>query len=63
MNIKALTEEETKIILSYPKINFNKALNLYQDKKEFFDVHYNIRVVLKNPIDPMFNTPELFLKT
>jgi hypothetical protein len=36
-------------------------MNFYQDKKELFNAHYNIKVVLNNPIDPMFNLPEIGL--
>jgi hypothetical protein len=36
-------------------------MNSYQDKKELFEMHYNIRVVLNNPIVPIFDFPELCL--
>ncbi len=53
MNGKELYEEEIQIfILSDPN---NEIINLYQDKKEWFRMHYHIRVVLNNPMDPKIN--------
>jgi hypothetical protein len=56
INNKELTEEETqKFTLKDPK---NKILNLHKDSREFFRTYYHVRVVLNNPIDPMFNCIE-----
>jgi hypothetical protein len=60
MNNKELNEEATiqNNVLSDPN---NEIFDLYKDKEEPFNMHYNIRVVLNNPIDPMFYFPVIFL--
>ena len=59
MNGKELNDEEIQnYILSDPN---NEIINLYQDKIELFRMHYYIKVVLNNAIDPRFNCPEIFL--
>ena len=58
INNKELTEEEVRnYILSDPN---NEIFKFYQYKGELFNMHYHIKVVLHNPIDPMFNFPEFF---
>ena len=39
----------------------NEIVIFYQDKKELFELHYYIKVVLNNPIDREYNFPELNL--
>ncbi len=59
MNIKELNEEEVQnYISSDPK---NEWMNFYQEKKELFNTHFYIKVVLNNAIDSTFNLPEMFL--
>jgi hypothetical protein len=59
MNNKELNEEEIQnYIISDPK---NEIVIFYQDKKELFESHYFIKVVLNNPIDREYNFPELNL--
>jgi hypothetical protein len=54
-----LTEEEIQnYILTDPN---SEIINLYKNKKELFKKHYYIRVVLNNPINTIFNFPEIFL--
>ena len=61
MNNKELNEEEIQnYILSDPE---NEIMTFYQDKRELFQMHYYIKVVLHNPIDPMFNFPEIFFSS
>jgi hypothetical protein len=36
-------------------------MTFYQEKKELFSTHYYIKVLSNNPIDPMFNFPEVVL--
>ncbi len=51
-------EEIQKFTLKDPK---HEIINLYKDNRDLLKTHYHIRVVLKNPIDPMFNCTELVL--
>jgi hypothetical protein len=61
MNNKELNEEEIQnYTLSDPE---NEIIIFYQDKEELFKMHYHIKVVLHNPIDPMFNFPEIFFSS
>jgi hypothetical protein len=56
VNNKELNEEEIQnYILSDP----NNEIMIFIKKKELFNTHYYIRVVLNNPIDPMFNFTEI----
>ena len=57
INNKELAEEEVQnYILSDPN---NEIFKFYQYKGELFKIHYHLKVVLHNPIDPIFNFPEL----
>ena len=59
MNNKELNEEEIQnYILSDPE---NEIVIFYKDKRELFESHYYIKVVLNNPIDREFNFPVLNL--
>jgi len=58
MNNKELNEEEIQnYILSDPE---NEIVLFYKDKRELFESHYYIKVVLNNPIDREYNFPEIF---
>ena len=61
MNNKELNEEEIQnYILSDPE---NEIVIFYKDKRELFESHYYIKVVLNNPIDRQYNFPEIFFSS
>ncbi len=58
INNKELTEEEIQnYILSDPN---NEIMNLYQDKRERFNMHYYIINTSNHPIDQIINFLETF---
>ncbi len=58
---KRLIAYKQKISEQWLEKKNNDIINLHKNKKERFKKYYYIRDVLNNPIDPIFNFPEIFL--